>query len=184
MIVIRHSEDSSETTYRHDTQLTVRGQELARQKGDRLIQKYGLPKVVYCSPFRRTKETLKLMFSAYQTFPMKVEYTTGLSRYFSARERKAPDVAGETLRAKIPLQENNSQFHKRVRKFAWSVLQSLENKKDVVWLITHSTVYKHIARIFDVEIPEFIKPVGNFTVIAKNNYQGWCNKCGVFHRKP
>lgn len=182
MVVIRHSEDSSETTYRHDSQLTRKGREIAKNRGKTLIKKYGLPKAIYCSPFRRTKETLHLMLSEYSKFPCRIEFANGLSRYFSERERRSPDIANETMQAHVPLTENNREFQSRVRHFSWSILQSLR-AGDVVWLITHSTVYKSIARIFEIEIPEYIKPNDYFSVRASNSYKKWCSRCKVYHKK-
>lgn len=179
MLIIRHSEDSSESTYRHDSQLTKKGREIAKMRGRALIKKFGVPNLIYCSPFRRTKETLKLMLGANST---RIEYTTGLSRYFSERERRDPDVASETLDAQIPLDEDNREFKVRVRQFAWNVLQSIQ-PGEIVWCITHSTVYKTIARIFEVEIPAYIKPNDHFIVYDSSSYKKWCPRCKVYHRR-
>lgn len=164
LFIIRHSEDSPETTHRYDNRLTENGRKMARRKGERLVDKYGIPSVIYCSPFRRTKETveemLKMIPEKYHK-KIKIVYTKELGRFFSSQERKNPDIAKSTKKSGVPTNENGTEFRQRVSNFAQFLL---EHHKDDVWIVTHSTVYKQLARNFLATIPEYIEPVGHFKI--------------------
>jgi len=176
LFVIRHSEDTSESTFTHDGKLTKKGRQLARTKGRFLIEKYGLPTAVYYSPFRRTTETMNLMLPTRDNAIPTIE----VSRYFSSRERKNPDISHETKKARVSTQENHTEFRKRVAKFIYRRFLKLKGS-DVVWIITHSTVYKHISRIFNVKIPSYIEPTDHFVLAANKQYGEWCSRCLAFH---
>lgn len=180
LTIIRHSEDSNDATFRHDARLTPNGREIAKIKGQTLILKYGIPNLVYCSPFRRTRETLLLMIGD-KLSSSKVSYTNGLSRYFSSKERRHPEVAEETRKSKVPTSEMYSQFQRRVRKFIIKVYNNLK-PGDNIWLITHSTVYKVISRLFKIRIDDYINPTDHFSISLSDGYK-WCQECKLFHVK-
>jgi broad specificity phosphatase PhoE len=179
LIYIRHSEDTTDTTHKHDPKLTRRGKKLAYMKGHRLIKRYGYPTVIYCSPFRRTRQTLKYMLSGINTENIKIIYDPNISRYFSNEEKKEADVAKSTMIANIPIYEDYNEFGKRML----SVCETLSGwikEREIVWCITHTTVYKRIANIYDIKYPEYILPMDYFILRSSENRK-WCPRCKKYH---
>lgn len=178
LIYIRHSDDEvSDPTHIHDPKLTDSGKRLAYKVGKNLIQKYGKPDLVFCSPFRRTKQTLKYMLRKTDTEDIKFVYDIDLSRYFSNREKKNPSVDSSTLTKDIPIYESRSDFHKRTEKLA-DKMHAYVDRKEVIWCITHTTVYKRMAKIYEVELPDYIPFMHHFEL----NEGKECKKCGKIHK--
>lgn len=178
LIYIRHSVDNEEDpTYRHDARLTHKGKKLAASKGEHLIQKYGVPNIVYCSPFRRTRETLdKLLSSIQDTQHIKIVYDERIARHFSKSDQRNPDVAPTTLKTDIPIYESTDEFNKRIQRFARS-MSSYALEDTVVWCITHTTAYKRMASYHRTRIPSHIPFAHHF--IVKMTY---CESCKKHHR--
>lgn len=178
LIYIRHSMDNEEDpTYRHDARLTHKGKKLAVSKGEALIQKYGIPNIVYCSPFRRTRETLTNLLSSVQnTQNIKIVYDQRIARHFSKNDQRHPDVAPTTLKTNIPIYESTEDFNKRIRRFSKSMSHyALEDT--VVWCITHTTAYKRMASYHRVRIPSHIPFAHHFEV-----QMVYCESCAKYHR--
>ena len=64
IIYIRHAEDIYRDKYKYDPKLTRDGKIKARKLVTKLISKYGIPDIIYCSPCSRPipKFTLFLLF--------------------------------------------------------------------------------------------------------------------------
>lgn len=184
LIYVRHSEDElNNVTHGHDAKLTKEGKRLAYKCGDRLLTKYGVPDIIYCSPFRRTKETLKYMLrnlSDHQLKKIKFIYEPNIGRHFNRRERENPDVAPATIKANVPIFESRKEFHKRIRIAARKLTKIA--KQQVVWCITHTTVYKRVAKIYNITLPRIIPYMHHFTISSQESNVGkWCSKCNRYH---
>lgn len=180
LVYVRHSDDEvDEATYRHDPKLTDDGQDLAREKGRKIIQRYGIPSLVFCSPFRRTKETLLHMLSNLsrpQREQIKIVYDNQQARYFSAKDKKHPQIARGTKAAKVPIYEDYDEFSARVDAAA-TALEPHITGEPVVWVITHTTVYKIVSKRYGVSIPKRIPFMHSFPL---NRY---CKGCKKYHYK-
>lgn len=167
LIYIRHSEDDdTDPTYQHDPHLTDRGKKLARHQGKKLIRKYGLPDIIFYSPFRRTRETLNYMLYDLSNKDYdKIETVCELdaSRYFSKRDKLNPDVAKSTLSKDIPIYENMSDFSSRINSLS-KKLSKLHRRNYVIWCITHTTVYKQLADIYHLDLPNHIPYMHYFAI--------------------
>lgn len=176
LIYVRHSDDEvDEATYRHDPKLTDDGQDLARAKGKKILERYGIPSVVFCSPFRRTKETLAHMLSNLsktQRETIKIVYDSNQSRFFSSKDKKRPDIARGTKAAKVPIYEDYDEFTERVHSAA-TALEKHITEEPVVWVITHTTVYKIVSKRYKVSIPKRIPFMHSFPL---NRYCKGCDK--------
>lgn len=180
LIYIRHSkeEDNNDATHAHDPKLTRDGRSLAIRKGLKLLSKYGIPNIIYCSPFRRTRQTLEYMLSELskaQKDSIKIIYDVDLARYFSNEEKSHPDIDPVTEQMSLPIQESYREFSLRIKQATDKYAHHLEGK-EIVWCITHTTVYKRLASIYKVEIPQRIPFVHSFTLNKK-----FCKKCDKFH---
>lgn len=177
LIYIRHSdEESSDYTHRHDKKLTPYGQHLADKKGKKIIEKYGQPDIIFCSPFRRTKQTVE-MIKPYLNHP-KIYYTTGLSRYFSERERRNTRLAPSTLKMEIPIHESYRDFSRRITDFVMDMDKYI-NSDQVVWCVTHASVYKYISKIYSIELPDYIPFMHDFKIKSRK----WCQECRKYHKR-
>jgi broad specificity phosphatase PhoE len=190
LLIVRHSDDSdSDPTFKFDPRLTQNGKDLAHKKGNKLLKKYGTPSLIYCSPFRRTQETLKYMMKsipAAQAASIKIVYDTDLSRYFTREQKKNPEVAVSTQKANIPIYETRDDFGDRVKEVEAKLAKHI-NSSEVVWCITHTTVYKRLAKSYDVTLPGFIPFMHAFRVksadkpVSKLIADGVCPNCGKRH---
>lgn len=148
LIVIRHANDEGhKPKHRHDQEITNSGRREARRKAVKLIEKYGNPDIIYCSPMIRTKQTLIEMLKYVKGTPQ-ILVDNRLSRYFSSREQKDPSVFTVTSKGKIPIYESYDRFKDRCDSFLNSMRRRkyIRDKEHVVWVITHTLVIKRILR--------------------------------------
>lgn len=150
LIYIRHSIDSSQTSHRNDPKLTHEGKKLAERVGKELVAKYGPPKKIFSSPFRRTMSTSKRMTEA------EIEIDPELSRFFKDTEKRNPGISSTTSSHPIPIYETAEQFKERCERVR-SKYRSFHDSPDVYWIVTHTTLYKKLAkihgRVLDSHIP-------------------------------
>ena len=85
-------------------------------------------------------------------------YDTRVGRYFSSREKKeGPDVRKETLKMKPSIYESWEKFKNRVQDHVDNLIKDglLKSRSQVVWVVTHTLVIKHVARYLNFEMPEW-----------------------------
>jgi broad specificity phosphatase PhoE len=206
LIYVRHSkDDDSDPTHRNDPHLTSEGKTLAYKRGRKLISKHGLPQIIYCSPFQRTRETLRYMLyhvDRDQLATIKIIYDTNLSRFFPNKEKVDASVAETTGKAALPIYETRSDFADRVATMADNMNHWINSDK-IVWCITHTTVYKRLSKIYDIEIPKYIPYMHSFALepevsiidemkrstpppiiehtVDKKRHKKVCKNCGKIH---
>lgn len=157
IIYVRHGEDTR-SKHRYDEKLTREGKEGARELARQLIDKYGIPDAIYCSPFYRTRQTRRQMLKVVDEYTdKKIKNVTDprLSRYFTRSQERNPDIRGDTRKKKAPIYESWDDFKRRVKK----QLRDMENKDkyDVIWCIGHTLIIKHVARYKGIDRPDHIK---------------------------
>ena len=150
---MRHGNDNKTCKYKHDHSLQsdIMVQEEIIHKTKKLIKKYGYPTKIYCSPFKRVRETVAIMldYIAEKGRQVEIHVDPNLSRYFNGNERANPSVRKTTLKYNPPLDENGQMFKRRVDKAERRVMHN----DDTVWCITHYLVIKRITKNNDIEIP-------------------------------
>ena len=151
---MRHGNDNKISHYKHDHSLKsdlIYSEEIL-EKTKKLIKKYGYPKKIYCSPFKRVRETVDIIADYLESkgkdFEVKVD--PNLSRYFSSKERMDPRIRKTTKQYKPPLDENSKRFKKRVDKAE----HRIERNDCTTWCITHYLVIKRITKNNDIDIPK------------------------------
>lgn len=171
LIYIRHSKDRQEHRHPYDGHITHEGRKLARRKSSRLISRYGLPDVIYCSPFRRTRETLDSMLKEIKrTYGdslirhIKIVYHSSLSRFFTSREKLNPLLAESTEVHGIPVEETKQQMYNRVNKITHALDKRYSRSRKVCWVITHTIPYKIINKYYDKELPRRIPFMHSTTI--------------------
>lgn len=165
VVFIRHSDDNgSDPSHHHDPKVTRRGKKKAENAAYELIRMYGEPSVIFCSPFRRTLETSKRM-KKMCNLPPEIYIDNNLSRYFSKKEKKNPDISSKTRKYDVPIYESWNDFEERINKHIQMLIHSgYKKSEDVVWVVSHALVYKHVARVYGVDIPIIIPFLEHFVV--------------------
>lgn len=162
IVLIRHSEDEkpSESTMRFDPKLNSKGVDLVGKMYRRLIKKC-VPREIYYSPMRRSKQTAKLFEKLLKRDGHRVTMieSVGLSRYFPDRERRREPVVESP---NVDVTEGHEEFKKRVRDFA-ATFDRLEGD---VWMITHYLVVREYSKRYNFDIPDSMPPLWNI-MIAK-----------------
>lgn len=157
IIYIRHAHDSyPNATHRHDHHITDKGVKDAKKLARKLIKKYGYPKLIICSPFQRTRETLNSMLTEFGYTP-DIVYDASLSRYFSKKDQKDPSMFSETTDAGIPVYETFDDFKIRVHKHLKNMLKNnYFSGTEPVWCITHALFFLEVARKFHIAMPKHV----------------------------
>jgi len=156
IVYLRHGEDTK-SGYKYDEKLTSRGKKDAKNLAKNLIQKYGFPDVIYCSPFYRTRQTRHQMSKVINRYTDKYIVNIidpRLSRFFTKREMRNPDIRSDTMRKNAPIYETSSEFRNRVRE----QLYDMENKDEynVIWCICHTLIIKYVAEFKNIQRDEHI----------------------------
>ena len=157
LIILRHAHDNSHSHHKHDNRITEEGIKQSRKRAKRLVKRYGPPKRIYFSPFRRTRETIHSMEPVLKFYELELIQHNCLSRYFSKKEKKAPSIDASTAQWDVPIHESWEDFNNRVDEFIVQMQTSnYINNEEVTWCIVHALVYKRISEKFGVEIPAHI----------------------------
>lgn len=163
IIFIRHADDDgSDPIYSHDPKITRRGLKKAKDIAFQLIERYGCPDIIFCSPFRRTIQTSKSMKKLCDDYT-KIYVDNNLSRYFCKREKANPQVDPGTQKYDAPIYESWNDFEDRINKHLRMLKkEDFAEREEVVWCITHALVYKHVAKVYGIKIPTYIPFMHHF----------------------
>ena len=154
IIYIRHAEDKP-SKHRYDEILSREGKRDATDFAEELIEEYGKPNIIYCSPYYRTRQTRDRMMRI--TGPVKKKIDPRLSRFFTKRQTRNPDIHYNTEKRGAIIYERYEEFLKRVED-QLKDMELLNNDRDennenesdenmVIWCVSHTLVLKHVARL-------------------------------------
>ena len=181
LIYIRHSDDEdNHCTKLHDCELSEYGKKLAQRVGKRMIEKYGIPTIIYYSPFRRTTQTMDNMLMDINRDNMTLIKEVNLSRYFSSKEKRNPSIDKETAKLDIPIHEHRNEFKLRIDEFS-NLIYHHVSSNEIVWAITHAIVYKNLAKKYYISIPKHIPFMDYFIVSKSRRIREYCKDCKKFH---
>ena len=167
----RHANDNERTpNKKHDPRATGKGRHNARKMARKMARKGGPPTIIYVSPMRRCRDTVRSMIEGLERdkHPApELVIDENLSRYFCSREQKRPEVRKST--GEVPITETWSQFRARVKKraqFLWKT-HGGENG-GVAWCVTHALVLKQLAIFHREKIPGWLDFLFNFAPDASS----------------
>lgn len=155
IIYIRHGKDQK-GRHEHDEKLTKEGKKEILKFTEEMIEKYGIPDIIYYSPFHRTSHTAKYMLKKIKKIKDKqginkkvsLKVEPRLGRFFTGKERKNPDIRESTQYKGAIINEEWEEFQERVNKHFKSFEKSKYNN---IWNITHSLVILQVARLKNIE---------------------------------
>jgi broad specificity phosphatase PhoE len=151
-IIIRHAEkeykNGSSRQFSHDPGITDAGRVKCISVAKELIEKYGMPKSIIVSPYRRTRETATAMCSYIESIkkdlPL-VQCDINISEYLGNHRETLLDVNDDTLAYNPPHPESYRDFSRRVSYHDSYYGLLYDNcDTDVVWFITHGIVINYI----------------------------------------
>jgi broad specificity phosphatase PhoE len=168
IIYIRHGDDEEEdSAFLHDRRLVQASSADCMRRAYRLIERHGWPRVIFCSPFLRARETLKAMWPVLASGgrPPRVIVDPSLSRHFNSREQQAPSISPSTLQVEIPVYETWDDFKLRCEIHMRAMFtRGLYQTPHVAWCITHVLVIKQLGGHLGFKVPNFVPFLGNYTV--------------------
>lgn len=164
IVFIRHSDDEGHHCSRlHDCELNPNGENLAMRVGRQIIDEYGIPDIVYCSPFRRTIQTMENMLYGVDMDDIDVRVDPMLMRYFARNEKRRPDIAPQTRGCEKYINESYNGFKRRVDRFIRKI-ERYERSKKLVFVVTHTLVYIRIGRLYHASLPRYIPFMSHIVV--------------------
>ena len=179
-IYIRHAEkkyiNGQSDTYCHDPDITEDGIIRARRTSLKLVKAYGIPKMIICSPYLRTRHTaeqMKLMLSETHKADVEIRVDVNISEYLGNHADKSLDVHPETLDYHPPHPENIHGLHHRVRLHNDDMI-SLDDTREVYWFVTHGIVINQIANILGYTNRRKIYNLGIMVVQKNHNGSYFC----------
>lgn len=165
IIYIRHShDDEKNATHDHDAHITEKGHTKIRELVKSLISKYGYPDRIYCSPFARARETLKLFREALKIVlkgpdfkKIKFKVDNRLSRYFTSDQQRNPSIRNDTKRYDPPIYEEITDFIERLKSMIDYLVQlGYGDKQPVVWCLSHGLSIKKTLLSLKLKSPESV----------------------------
>lgn len=146
-IYIRHAEKAYQNgqseNLGHDPGLTILGRLSAQLLAKRLLETYGMPKWIICSPYLRCRETALEMVSVLNVIvPIKCDNT--LAEYLGNRPTEELDVDSTTSIYTPPHPENFDDLDVRVR-IHNDKMSTLDTSPEPIWFITHGIVLHRLA---------------------------------------
>lgn len=152
-IIIRHADDSvidlSQNDNKHDTTITNSGKRKSYKLAKKLVKKYGIPDVIYCSPFQRGRNTVKEMmkvFTKEQLKHIKILVDINLTKYFTDTQKYNPKIHHTTSYYNIPVVESKEDVLERSHNHL-NRLYKHHSQKEVIWSITHAIVVNYIGQM-------------------------------------
>ena len=150
IIYMRHGNDEqSHPRYKNDPGIRKESRGDIRRHARKLIQKYGVPDVVYFSPMVRGIETVQEMDLPSTA---KISVLPELSRFFLKREINFTEIDPISLRRGVPLFETSDQFKKRSDLIVKAIDQTHPGL--TVWCITHALVMKRAAHYYRAQLSD------------------------------
>jgi len=166
VIFLRHTDDNgSDQSKSHDNKINRKGLFRLRMVINDLIEKYGCPSIIFTSAFRRTLDTSKEIKKMCDS-STEIYIDNNLSRYFCKREKENPEISNRTEKYDVPIYEDWNEFEKRINKHIRMLKKKgyIYDKNILVMCVTHSLVYKHVARVYGVDIPVVIPFMDKFII--------------------
>lgn len=161
-VYIRHADkeysNGDSETHKHDPGILIDSPEYCCKKASELIKRYGIPFVIVCSPYKRTRETaiemVDFIQNTYAT-TVRIRVDVQLSEYLGNRRDENLDVTTQTRKFNPPHPETFHEMDSRVR---WhnDIFRKLDSFPEVVWFITHGFIINRIGNAMGFKLPHRI----------------------------
>ena len=170
IIYIRHGEDKSRNyKYKYDPKLTRRGKDDAKELTEKLLKQYGVPDVIYFSPYARTRQTLKHMLrivSKHSDKKIKKIVDHRLSRFFTRKQKRNPDIREKTRYLGAPIYETWDDFKDRVADQLEDMEEEIKSN-NVIWCVGHTLIIKLVAKYRNIDKDKYITYLDTVVLMEK-----------------
>ncbi len=151
-IYIRHANkeyvNGDARIYKHDPGITSQGVEKAKMVAKHLVEQWGIPDKIFSSPYRRARETAKVMKTVLDIkIPIFVDRE--VSEYLGNHRNETIDVTESTLVHHPPHPETFSDMKKRVQSHHDKITKKSHG---VIWIITHGIIMKQEAELVGIKM--------------------------------
>jgi len=158
---IRHGEKeysngkNPNNIYQHDPGIIENTYDDIRLRGKYLIDTFGIPNIIYTSPFKRTRITATLLSEICPDVKIQIEPQLG---EFLGNQKPItsdiPDVETDTLKhLETFLGEDFYDFKTRAINISKNLhYQSVRSKEKIIWIVTHSLIIKTISAHYRFKI--------------------------------
>lgn len=188
-IYIRHADkeyaNGDADLYKHDPGITDKGVEKSRMVAKRLVEQWGIPDRIIVSPYRRTRETAKVMKASLiepgilRKIPVNVD--RDVSEYLGNHRTTPIDVTESTLVHEPPHPESFAEMKTRVENHNNKIKKYVKKHGGVIWIITHGLVMKQVAFLNGIKMS---KEFPNLTCLSISDDELKCDIRGeviMFH---
>ena len=176
-IYIRHGEkqygNGESESLRHDPDLTDEGKVVASKTGLRLVQMYGHPDYVICSPYLRTRSTATALISLLEvSIPIYIDVK--LSEYLGNHPNEPLDVTEETLSYTPPHPEKFYQLQQRVAAHQ-KINFHLDKSSEIVWYVSHGLIINTLYKCLPLKVPKKTNPIPYLGMLKIKHHHGKLN---------
>lgn len=170
-IYIRHAEkqynNGKSENFGYDPGITEEGKRKAREHAKLLVQQWGIPDIVVCSPYKRARETAIEMISVLDV-DRDIKCDIRLSEYLGNHRYDTLNVESETMQYNPPHPETFFDMQNRVWKHN-DDMRELDFDDKVVWFITHGIIINIISNAMGFKLPRKIPYLGSISFKSQNN---------------
>lgn len=154
LIYIRHAEkeykNGKSKIYSHDPGITKDGLEKTKIITQKLLDLWGDPDLIVCSPYQRTRETAITINNVLRQLdkPVKIKIDPELSEYLGNHKDDPMDVRPETEVWNPPHPETFSQMKQRIKSHYRKIVNwtfDHPGKIKTIWFVTHGLIIKQIS---------------------------------------
>jgi len=152
-IYIRHAEklysNGEGSVFKHDPGITEEGIEKTKLLTQFLVDKYGIPPFIVCSPYERTRRTAIVMGQTLQQIygvQVTIKCDINLSEYLGNHRKSIIDITPDTAKFNPPHPERWCDFDRRIRLHN-KIMSELDSYSGAIWFICHGVVLSHISKL-------------------------------------
>lgn len=160
-IYIRHADkeyaNGDANLYKHDPGITSAGVEKAKIVAKHLVDQWGIPDKIIVSPYRRTRETAKILRSTLikpgLLVKIPIHVDRELSEYLGNHRNIPIDVTESTLFYEPPHPETFSTMKNRVKVHHEKITKYMKRNGGVIWIVTHGLIMRQVGFMCGIKMP-------------------------------
>lgn len=170
-IYIRHGQklyrNGRAEKYKFDPGLTYKGQQQSIRTARHLVERFGPPDQIICSPYLRTRDTAKNMSKVLvKDCPISID--KNLSEYLGNHKQHDLDVTETTKSYNPPHPESFLELKDRVKHHNLEIMkQNIKHK--IIWIVTHGLIIKELATLNNLKRPKHVRNLGYIYIPTHNN---------------
>ena len=174
-IYLRHAEKEYSNGYsdifKHDPGITDYGYKRTKKIAEKLIENFGIPDKIVCSPYKRTRETAMVLNSCLPNPHEEIFIDPTLSEYLGNHSNVPLDVTDHTKYYNPPHPETFEEMLSRVKKHnSKSRRKALDLfNQGTIWYITHGLIIKQLANMIGIKLNKQFPCLTAFSILEQSD---------------